>query len=64
MFDVLADFVVFHQQVGELFFRCIPPTSPTNHDPGSEGNGIDFLSHSVLLSCANRKTNPQSTPGI
>ena len=49
--DVLADLVIFDQQVRELLLRGVPAALPAEHDAGAETDWIDFLTHMLVLRC-------------
>ena len=47
--NVLADLVIFHQQIGKFLLRGIPAALPADHDAGAETDWIDFLTHKIDL---------------
>ena len=46
---VIADLLVFDQQIGKFFLRGIPAALPAEHDARAKTNWIDFLTHVNLL---------------
>src|SRR4029077_19856108 len=46
-FDVIADPLIFHQQLGEILLAGVPLALPIDHDPGAKTGGPHFLTHAI-----------------
>ena len=58
LLDEVADSLVFDEERGKFFFRSVPTALPIFHNADAKRDGIDHLTHDLLVLVSNGDFRP------